>query len=107
MVTPFFKTRSYHGYDTTDYFEVDERFGTKDDLRALITALHARNMRFVLDLVVNHVSLDFPPFVRASASADAPDRAWFRFDPGYRHGYRTFFDVASMPQLELDYPRGA
>lgn len=103
-VTPFFKTRSYHGYDTTDYFEVDERFGTKDDLRVLITALHARNMRFVLDLVVNHVSLDFPPFVRASASTDAPDRAWFRFDPIYRHGYRTFFDVASMPQLELDYP---
>jgi len=103
-VTPFFKTRSYHGYDTTDYYQVDERFGTNEDLRELIASIHARGMRFILDLVVNHVSLDFPPFVSARAQEEAIERGWFRFDPIYQHGYRTFFDVAAMPQLELDHP---
>ncbi|MGL4650948.1 MAG: alpha-amylase family glycosyl hydrolase [Caldilineaceae bacterium] len=102
--TPFFATPTYHGYDTTDYYQVDPRFGTNDDLRELVQQAHARGMRVILDLVVNHTSLDFAPFVAALANPKAPERDWFSWGPQYTHGYRTFFNVRSMPQLNLDHP---
>src|SRR4051812_35447992 len=46
---------STHGYDTTDWFEVDPRLGTTDDLVHLIDAAHARGIRVMLDGVFNHV----------------------------------------------------
>jgi len=102
--TPFFVTPSYHGYDITDYYSVDPRFGSNDDLRELVQQAHARNIRVVLDLVVNHTSLDFAPFRTAVSDEQAPERAWFSFGPQHRHGYRTFFNVHTMPQLNLDHP---
>ena len=55
-LTPVFTSPSNHKYDTVDYFEVDPQFGTNEDLRKLVTELHARGMRIVLDAVFNHVS---------------------------------------------------
>ncbi len=103
-VSPVFVTPSYHGYDTTDYYQVDVRFGVNADLRELIDAAHARNLRVLLDFVANHTSLHFGPFVQAQTDPTNPYRAWFGFDQGYEHGYRTFFNVASMPQLDTDLP---
>ena len=45
---------SYHGYAIRNYLNVDPRFGTKDDLIALVDAAHARGMRVFLDAVANH-----------------------------------------------------
>src|SRR5690606_8362574 len=45
----------YHGYWAQHFMEVDPHFGTLDDYRALATGLHARDMRLVQDIVVNHV----------------------------------------------------
>jgi glycosidase len=103
-LTPIFATPTYHGYDTSDYYAVDPRFGTSEDLRELVQAAHARGLRVLLDLVVNHTSLDFAPFQAALADERAPERAWFSFGPQYPHGYRTFFGVRSMPQINLDHP---
>ncbi len=101
-LTPVFSTPSNHGYDTIDYYAVDPRFGTLDDLRALVQAAHARGLRVLLDLVINHTALDFASFVRARADAGAAERSWFSFGDQYTHGFRTFFDVPDMPQLNLD-----
>lgn len=53
-LTPIFKSPSYHKYDVTDYYTVDEQFGTQEDLRALIDACHARRVKLILDLPINH-----------------------------------------------------
>jgi glycosidase len=103
-VSPIFVTPTYHGYDTTDYYRVDPRFGTNADLRALVTAAHARNLRVILDFVANHTSVDFAPFAAAKADPASPYRAWFNFDDRHPHGYRTFFTAATMPQLDTDLP---
>ena len=58
-LSPILKNRqqtadSYHGYGIQDFLEIDARFGTLDDLRALTAAAHARGMYVILDIVVNH-----------------------------------------------------
>ena len=103
-LSPIFVTPTYHGYDTTDYYQVDPRFGTNAELRELVAAAHARGLRVLLDFVANHTSVDFAPFVQAKTDPASAYRPWFGFDGGYTHGYRTFFNVASMPQLDTDQP---
>lgn len=55
---PLFESTG-HGYDTADYFCVDRRLGTNEDLRDFITALKARGIRVIFDAVFNHVGRDF------------------------------------------------
>lgn len=58
-LSPIFKNRldlddTYHGYGVQDFLAIDPRFGTQDDLRALIAAAHARGMYVILDIIFNH-----------------------------------------------------
>ena len=53
-LTPVFASPSYHKYDVTDYYRVDEQFGTLEDLRELIDLCHARGVKLILDLPINH-----------------------------------------------------
>lgn len=55
-LTPIQESDSYHGYDISDYYAVDEKFGTVDDYRELIYKAHKRGMKIVMDLVLNHTS---------------------------------------------------
>ena len=55
-LTPIQKSDSYHGYDISDYYAVDKRFGTIDDYRELIYKAHERGMKVLMDLVLNHTS---------------------------------------------------
>lgn len=104
-LTPIFVTPTYHGYDTTDFTRIDPRFGTEADLRDLVNAAHQRGIRVLMDFVANHVSLDFAPFVAAKADPDSPYRSWFHFGDEYTHGYQSFFNVPTMPKLDVDHPQ--
>lgn len=54
------------GYDVTDFYRVDERYGTNDDYKALCDAAHARGIRVIFDLVAGHTSIDHPWFVESA-----------------------------------------
>ncbi|MFG6446265.1 alpha-glucosidase [Microbacterium sp. P07] len=66
-----------NGYDISDYQDIDPVFGTLDDFDALLSAVHARGMKLVMDLVVNHSSDEHPWFVESRASIDNPKRDWY------------------------------
>ncbi len=55
-LTPVFSSPSYHKYDITDYYTIDPAFGTTEDLQAVIEGCHARGMKLILDLPLNHTS---------------------------------------------------
>jgi len=66
-----------NGYDISDYQDVDPLFGTLADLDELIAQLHARGMKLVMDLVVNHTSDEHPWFIQSRSSRDNPKRDWY------------------------------
>jgi len=68
---------STHGYDTTDYFQVDPRLGDNSDLEHLIHEAHTRGIRVMLDGVFNHVGRDFGPLLTAQADPTATENALF------------------------------
>ncbi len=70
-----------NGYDISDYRDIDPQFGTLDDLDALLADLHARGMKLVMDLVVNHSSDEHPWFVESRSSRDSPKRDWYWWRP--------------------------
>jgi oligo-1,6-glucosidase len=66
-----------NGYDISDYQDIDPLFGTLADLDELVAALHARGMRLIMDLVVNHTSDEHPWFTESRSSRDNPKRDWY------------------------------
>ena len=55
-LTPVFLSPSYHKYDVTDYYQIDPAFGNLEDLQELIALCHARDVKLILDLPLNHTS---------------------------------------------------
>lgn len=55
-LTPIQQSDSYHGYDISDYYAVNKKFGTIDDYRELIFKAHQKGMKVLMDLVLNHTS---------------------------------------------------
>lgn len=79
--TPIFLAPSNHKYDTTDYFEIDPLFGTKEDFKALVQQCHAYGIRIMLDCVFNHCGYQFAPFQDVLTNgANSPYRDWFHID---------------------------
>lgn len=60
-ISPFYPSpQDDNGYDISDYEAVDPVFGTMDDVDELIAQLHARGMKLVIDVVINHTSDEHP-----------------------------------------------
>jgi oligo-1,6-glucosidase len=66
-----------NGYDISDYRDIDPTFGTLEQFDTLLEAMHARGMKLVMDLVVNHTSDEHPWFVESRSSRDNPKRDWY------------------------------
>ncbi len=102
-LSPTWVSDSHHGYDATDYDHVEPRLGGDEAMHALVEAAHQRGIRILLDLACNHISNEHPIFVEAVNSPNSPCREWFTFDDS-EIGYRTFFGVPTMPQVNLSHP---
>lgn len=92
LLGPVF-TSAEHGYDTTNFFEVDPRLGDEADLDALVEACHRKGIRILLDGVFSHVSDTHPDAVRALAEGrDGELASLFDIDWDAEGGplFRTF-----------------
>ncbi len=72
-LSPIFKSPSYHKYDASDYYEIDWRFGTEEDLKELIALCKERNVKLILDLAINHTSNQHPWFLQFKEARSAGD----------------------------------
>ncbi|MFT8872551.1 MAG: alpha-glucosidase [Sporolactobacillus sp.] len=71
-----------NGYDVSDYYAIDPIFGTADDFRTLVAEVKKRDMRLILDLVMNHTSDQHPWFVASRASRSNRYRDYYIWRDG-------------------------
>ena len=62
---PIMPSTTYHKYDVTDYYGIDEQYGTMEDFEAFMEECKARDVHVILDLVLNHTSSSHPWFLAA------------------------------------------
>lgn len=127
VMTPIFKSRSYHGYDIEDFYGINPDFGTLKDFQALTEAAHTIGIRIVLEVVQPYVADTHPWFVKGS-NPDNPEyqkyHDYFIWADGYSHmtsdnhpwddgnfvwtckKYQCYHQIAgiSLPQLNFHNP---
>lgn len=107
-LTPFYKSPKVdNGYDIADYYAIDPDYGTMEDFDAFIKAAHERDIRVIVDLVLNHTSSAHPWFQASKSSKDHPKRDWYIWqdpvDGGMPNNWESFF---GGPAWEYDEASG-
>src|SRR5512138_948426 len=116
------------GYDIADYYNVAKTFGTLEDFKELLDAAHQREIRIIMDLVLNHTSDQHPWFQASRSDRNSPYRdyyVWSDTDQKYQDARIIFLDTevsnwtydektgqyywhrfyASQPDLNFDNPK--
>jgi glycosidase len=128
---PIMPSPSYHKYDVTDYKAVHPDYGTMDDFKKLIREAHKKDIKIVIDLIINHTSSEHPWFLESKSSRDNPYRDYYVWaqkdtiadfinkktitldsdnirqwhDPGFGEDYYYGFFYGGMPDLNFDNPK--
>jgi alpha-glucosidase len=74
------------GYDISDYTGVGPEYGTLEDFTRFLQAAHQREIKIILDLVLNHTSDLHPWFIESRSSLDNPKRDWYIWKDGKEGG---------------------
>lgn len=119
---PINPSPSYHGYDITNYKEINPDYGTMDDFKTFVDEAHKRDIKVIMDLVVNHTSKDHPWFKEATKSNTSPYHNYYVWAdentntsaPGewgqkawHSYGSATYEGIfwEGMPDLNYDNPK--
>lgn len=90
-ITPFFPSPKIdNGYDVADYFAVDRDFGTLAEFDYFIAQAHQRNIKVIIDVVLNHVSTEHAWFKSATSEPGSPYRDYFFFQD-QANNWQSFF----------------
>lgn len=82
-ICPMYKSpNDDNGYDISDYQDIMDDFGTMNDFDELLEAVHKRDMKLIIDLVVNHTSDEHKWFIESKSSKDNPKRDWYIWREG-------------------------
>jgi alpha-glucosidase len=99
-LTPFFPAGSTHRYDASSFGHVDPLLGGDEALASLSRAAHARGIRTIGDLTLNHSGKGHEWFQTAVADSGAPERSFYYFDDALPNGYESWLGVPSLPKLD-------
>jgi oligo-1,6-glucosidase len=96
-----------NGYDISDYYQIMPEFGSMDDFTELLSGVHRRKLKLIMDLVVNHTSDEHPWFVESRSSKDNPKRDYYIWRPAKNgkepNNWRSHFTKSAW---ELDEQTG-
>ena len=109
-LNPIFAASSNHRYDTADYMTIDPMLGDEEDFRHLADACEQRGIKLILDGVFSHVGADSIYFDKygnfggegAYENEDSKYRNWFEFKDDDPVGYRSWWGVSDLPEVNED-----
>lgn len=116
---PMNPSPTYHGYDVTDYRDINPDYGTLADFQNFLAEAHKRGIRVIMDYVMNHTSSQHPWFVQSEQGPNNPYRDWYIWEdtnPGftgpwgqnvwYNSGGDYYYAVfwSEMPDLNYHHP---
>lgn len=82
-ICPVYKSpNDDNGYDISDYQDIMSDFGNMEDFNELLSEIHKRNMKIIIDLVINHTSDEHPWFIESRSSKQNPKRDWYIWREG-------------------------
>lgn len=109
---PISPSPSYHKYDVTNYKDVDSDYGTLEDFENLVTSAHEKGIKVIIDMVLNHTSLQHPWFSYSYSQAltgSGQYKDYYSWSTNPQTGYNKYGDLyyesrfdTSMPDLNLD-----
>lgn len=128
---PIMPSPSYHKYDVIDYKDVHPDYGTLEDFKELIAEAHKKDIKIVIDMIINHTSNEHPWFLESKKSRDNPYRDYYVWaqkdtiadfinkktitldsdniqqwhDPGSGEDFYYGFFYGGMPDLNFDNPK--
>lgn len=128
---PIMPSPTYHKYDVTDYKAVHPDYGTMEDFKKLLDEAHKRDIKVVIDLIINHTSNQHPWFLESKSGRDNPFRDYYVWaqkdtiadflnkktitldsdnirqwhDPGKGEDFYYGFFWGGMPDLNFDNPK--
>ena len=114
---PINNASSYHGYDVTNYLSIDSKYGTEENFVNLLNAAHSKGINVIMDLVINHTSINHPWFqeaaryIRTNGKPGGTYGNYYNFSKSSLSGYSKLPDTdyyyeaqfwSGMPDLNLD-----
>lgn len=103
-LNPIFTSPSNHKYNISDFYSVDPHFGGDEALVSLANALHAKDMRYVLDITPNHTGDKMEWFVQAKQDRTAPTAEYYTFHE-HPNGYESWLGIDVLPKLNYTSAR--
>ncbi|MEC0119935.1 alpha,alpha-phosphotrehalase [Paenibacillus apiarius] len=86
-LTPIYESpQKDNGYDISDYYRIQPEYGTMETFEELLRAAHAKGIRIIMDIVVNHTSTEHAWFKEAAKGADSPLRNYYIWKDGVNGG---------------------
>ncbi|MCT4543219.1 MAG: alpha-amylase family glycosyl hydrolase [Vallitalea sp.] len=86
---PINASPSYHGYDVTDYYLINEEYGTMEEFETFLSEAHKRGIKVIMDLVVNHTSSKHPWFIESKKDINSSYRNYYHWVSKDEEGYNT------------------
>jgi glycosidase len=125
---PIMPSPSYHKYDVTDYKAIHPDYGTMEDFKKMLESAHKKDIKIVIDLIINHTSSEHPWFKESKKGRDNPYRDYYVWaqkdtivdfinkktitldsdnirqwhDPGNGEDFYYGFFIGGMPDLNFD-----
>ena len=100
---PIYPGPSDHGYAITDYYGIEEDYGTPEDFAELAETAHSYGIKIILDQVLNHSSVEHP-FMQDAIEFDEYSHYYDYYDRDASGNYTYYYDWLSLPNMNYDNP---
>lgn len=103
LMVPLYKSIYYHNYFPDDFKEIDEEYGTMDDYKNMLTAIHDRNMKFYMDMEVQYVTKNHPWFKESFQNPNSEYSKYVIYNgPGNTNPETIIFNLTGLRSYSGD-----